>query len=54
MDDDNVVKFERRKPQPEKKPAAAQRLQAGHIWLAVLAVILLAWAYYQFIAPQTL
>lgn len=53
MDDDNVVKFERRKPQPEKKPAA-QRLQAGHIWLAVLAVIVLAWAYYQFIAPQTL
>ncbi|MCJ8150958.1 MULTISPECIES: hypothetical protein [Shinella] len=53
MDDDNIVKFERRKPQPEKKPATP-RLQGGRIWLAILAAIVLVWAYYQFVAPQTL
>ena len=53
LNDNNVLKFEPRKPKQENKPAAPgpkKRL----LWLAVAAVIVLAWAYYQFIAPQAL
>jgi hypothetical protein len=55
MNDNNVLKFERRKPQQEnKKTPKAPQPKKGLIWIAVLAVIVLVWAYYQFIAPQTL
>ncbi|MBB5041135.1 hypothetical protein [Shinella fusca] len=53
MSDDNVLKFERRKPKQEKKPLAPGP-KKGLIWLAVVVVIALVWAYYQFIAPQGL
>lgn len=53
MSDDNVVKFERRKPKQEKKPGAPGPGK-GLVWLLVVAVIALVWAYYQFIAPQSL
>ena len=53
MNDNNVLKFEPRKPKQENKPAAPGP-KKGLLWLAVAAVIVLAWAYYQFIAPQTL
>ncbi len=54
MNDNNVLKFERRKPQQDdpNKPKAPQP-KKGLVWIAVLAVIVLVWAYYQFIAPQT-
>ena len=54
MNDNNVLKFERRKPQPdEKNKPKAPGPRKGLLWIAVLAVIALVWAYYQFIAPQT-
>ncbi|MCQ4630295.1 hypothetical protein J2Y63_001668 [Shinella sp. BE166] len=53
MNDNNVLKFERRKPEPENKPKAPGP-KKGLIWLAVIAVIALVWAYYQFLAPQAL
>lgn len=53
MSDDNVLKFERRKPKQEKKPHAPGP-KKGLIWLAVVVVIALVWAYYQFIGPQGL
>ena len=52
MNDDNVVKFQPRKPKPAEKPAA-RRPGRGLIWLAALAAVALVWAYYQFLAPQT-
>lgn len=55
MNDNNVLKFERRKPQQENKNTPkAPRPKKGLIWITVLALIALVWAYYQFIAPQTL
>lgn len=53
MDDNNVLKFERRKPKPENKPASPGP-KKGLIWLAVVVVIALVWAYYQFLSPQSL
>ena len=53
LSDDNILKFERRKPKQEKKPGAPGPGK-GLIWLAVVAAIALVWAYYQFIAPQGL
>jgi hypothetical protein len=53
LNDNNVLKFERRKPEPENKPKAPGP-KKGLIWLAVIAVIALVWAYYQFLAPQAL
>lgn len=51
MNDNNVLKFEPRKPKQENKPAAPGP-KKGLIWLAVVVVIAAVWAYYQFIAPQ--
>lgn len=51
LNDNNVLKFERPKPKEENKPSAPGP-KKGLIWLAVAAVIVLVWAYYQFIAPQ--
>ena len=53
LSDDNVLKFERRKPKQERKPLAPGP-KKGLIWLAVVVVIALVWAYYQFIGPQGL
>ena len=55
MNDNNVLKFERRKPQPDKgnKPEVPGP-KKGLIWIAVVVVIALVWAYYQFMAPQSL
>ncbi|WLR95141.1 hypothetical protein [Shinella zoogloeoides] len=53
MNDNNVLKFEPRKPKQEKKPVTPGP-KKGRIWLAVVVVIALVWAYYQFMAPQTL
>jgi len=55
LNDNNVLKFERRKPKPaEKNKPRAPGPRKGLIWLLVLAAIVLVWAYYQFIAPPTL
>lgn len=51
MNDNNVLKFQRPKPQQEKKPVAPGP-KKGLLWIAVVAVIALVWAYYRFIAPQ--
>jgi hypothetical protein len=51
LNEDNVLKFERRKPKQEDKPRAPGP-KKGLIWIAVAAVVALVWAYYQFIAPQ--
>ena len=51
MNDNNVLKFEPRKPKQEKKPVAPGP-KKGLVWLAVVADIVLVWAYYQFLAPQ--
>lgn len=51
MNNKNVLKFERRKPEKDSKPAAPGP-KNGRIWLACVLVIALVWAYYQFIAPQ--
>jgi hypothetical protein len=53
LNDNNVLKFERRKPQQEQKPKAPGP-RKGLIWIAVVALIALVWAYYQFLAPQAL
>lgn len=54
MNDNNVLKFERRTPQQDdKNKPKAPGPKKGLIWIAVLAVILLVWAYYQFMAPQS-
>ena len=51
MSDNNVLKFEPRKPKQENMPVAPGP-KKGLIWLAVVVVIALVWVYYQFIAPQ--
>ena len=53
LNDNNVLKFEPRKPKQEKKPATPGQ-KKGLVWLAVVAAIVLVWAYYQFLAPQSL
>ena len=53
MNDNNVLKFEPRKPKQEKKPVTPGP-KKELVWLAVVIVIALVWAYYQFIAPQGL
>ena len=52
MNDNNVLKFERPKPKQENKPSKPGPGKSL-IWLAVAIVIALVWAYYQFIAPQS-
>ncbi|MEY9829963.1 type II secretory pathway component PulM [Sinorhizobium fredii] len=53
MRDDNIIKFERRKSKQERRTVGPRRRKAL-IWLAVIAVLVLVWAYYQFIAPPSL
>nr|WP_314089139.1 hypothetical protein [uncultured Shinella sp.] len=53
MNDNNVLKFEPRKPKQEKQPVAPGP-KKGLVWLAVVVVIALVWAYYQFVAPASL
>lgn len=53
MSDDNIIKFERRKSKPQPKAVSPARRKAL-IWLAVIAGLVLVWAYYQFIAPPSL
>ncbi|TCN28269.1 hypothetical protein [Sinorhizobium americanum] len=53
MSDDNIVKFERRKPKPEQRTANPLQRKAL-IWIAVTAALVLVWAYYQFISPPSL
>ncbi|QRI61620.1 hypothetical protein JQ506_01590 (plasmid) [Shinella sp. PSBB067] len=52
MNDNNVLKFERRKPKQDNRKPAAPGPKKGLIWLAIAIVIALVWTYYQFIAPQ--
>ncbi|GEM_PF-1457182 len=53
LNDNNVLKFEPRKPKQENKPVAPGP-KKGLVWLAVVVVIALVWAYYQFVAPASL
>lgn len=49
MNDDNVVKFQR--PKPKKQPRTVSSGQRkALIWFAVIAGLLLVWAYYQYVA----
>ncbi|GEC34901.1 hypothetical protein [Sinorhizobium fredii] len=53
MSDDNIIKFERRKPKQEQRTVGPMQRKAL-IWIAVIAALVLVWAYYQFIAPPSL
>ncbi|ACP22896.1 hypothetical protein NGR_b14450 (plasmid) [Sinorhizobium fredii NGR234] len=53
MSDDNIIKFERRKPKREPRTVTPRQRKAL-IWIAVMAGVVLVWAYYQFIAPPSL
>lgn len=53
MSDDNIIKFERRKPKQGPRTVSPMRRKALS-WLAVIAGLVLVWAYYQFIAPPNL
>ncbi|MEY9197806.1 hypothetical protein CO656_16565 [Sinorhizobium sp. FG01] len=53
MSHDNIVKFERRKPKQEQRTASPLQRKAL-IWIAVIAALVLVWAYYQFISPPSL
>ncbi|KOF17238.1 hypothetical protein AC244_18750 [Ensifer adhaerens] len=53
MSDDNIIKFERRKPKQEPRSASPMQRKAL-TWLAVIAGLVLVWAYYQFISPPSL
>ncbi|PDT46646.1 hypothetical protein CO661_17195 [Sinorhizobium fredii] len=53
MSDDNIVKFERRKLKPQPS-AVSQMKRKALTWSAVIAGLVLVWAYYQFIAPPGL
>ncbi|MEY9770150.1 hypothetical protein [Sinorhizobium fredii] len=53
MSDDNIIKFERRKPKQEQS-LSDQMQRKALTWIAVIAVLILVWAYYQFIAPPSL
>jgi hypothetical protein len=50
---DNVVKFQRPKPQKEP-PKLSPKGRKALIWLAVIAAIVLVWAYYQFVSPPSI
>lgn len=53
MRDDNIIKFERRKP--KKNPKSVSPMQRKALtWIAVIAGLSLIWAYYHFIAPPNL
>ena len=50
---DNVIKFQR--PSPKKEPPKlSPKGRKAAIWIAVIAALVLVWAYYQFIAPPSL
>ncbi|MCA1371287.1 hypothetical protein I6F15_28595 [Bradyrhizobium sp. BRP14] len=51
MSDDNIIKFEQRKPKPQPRTVSPVWRKAL-TWLAVIAGLFLVWAYYQFIAPD--
>ncbi|WP_082909670.1 hypothetical protein [Sinorhizobium glycinis] len=53
MSDDNIVKFERRKPRQEQRTAGLLQRKAL-TWIAVIAALVLVWAYYQFVSPPSL
>ncbi|NRP70020.1 hypothetical protein ILFOPFJJ_00897 [Ensifer psoraleae] len=53
MSDDNIIKFERRKPKQGLMTVSPMRRKAL-TWVAVIAGLVLVWAYYQFIAPPSL
>ncbi|MET4687673.1 hypothetical protein ABIA13_002118 [Sinorhizobium fredii] len=53
LSDDNIIKFERRKPKKEQS-LSDQMQRKALTWIAVIAVLVLVWAYYQFIAPPSL
>lgn len=53
MSDDNIIKFRRRKPKQEPRTVGPRRRKAL-TWLAVIAGVVLVWAYYEFIAPPIL
>ncbi|MBP1886626.1 hypothetical protein [Sinorhizobium mexicanum] len=53
MSDNNIIKFERPKPKKGPGPVRPQQRKVL-IWLAVIAGIMLVWAYYQFVAPPSL
>jgi hypothetical protein len=53
MRDDNIIKFERRKPKQERRTVSPV-LRKALTWLAVIAGLALVWAYYQLIAPPSL
>lgn len=49
MSDDNIIKF--RKPTPEKVPKSmGPGTRKALAWLAVIALVLLIWVYFQFVA----
>ncbi|WEX91100.1 hypothetical protein PZN02_004721 [Sinorhizobium garamanticum] len=53
MSDDNIIKFERRKPKQEPRRVSPRQRKAL-TWVAVIAGLAVVWAYYQFIAPPNL
>lgn len=53
MSDDKIIKFERRKSNSQPRAVAPVRRKAL-TWLAVIAGLVLVWAYYQFIAPPSM
>ena len=53
MSDDNIIKFERRKPKREQRTVSPMQRKAL-TWIAVIAALVLVWAYYQFISPPSL
>ena len=53
MTDKNVLKFKKSKPQPTPAKAATPRQRSATVWLVVILGILAVWAYFQFLAPQT-
>jgi hypothetical protein len=53
MSDDKIIKFERRKPKKDARRVSPMQRKAL-TWLAVIAGLILVWAYYQFIAPPSL
>lgn len=52
MNENNVLKFKRPKPKQDDKPKVPGP-KKGQLWLAVVIFIILVWAYYQFLAPQS-
>lgn len=52
MSDDNIIKFERRKPKKERRSVNPVQRRVL-IWLGVIAGLILVWAYYQFVSPPS-